>query len=81
MLVCRVTLGDTLVEKQYRGNYNPTDYWFGRRTEPDKPNGGIFNGVIGESKKNGGSDLVYREYVVYESSQVYPEYVVYFKRK
>ncbi|GAM20617.1 hypothetical protein SAMD00019534_037920 [Acytostelium subglobosum LB1] len=82
LLVCRVTLGDCLVENVFRGNA-PGKFWYGRRTEPTKPDGKtIYNSVIGESKSNYGpkAELQLREYIVYESSQVYPEYKVYFKR-
>ncbi|EFA76853.1 polyADP-ribose polymerase [Heterostelium album PN500] len=79
LLVCRVTLGDCLVENVFRGN-TPGKFWYGRRTEPKKPDGvNIYNSVIGESKANYGpkAELQLREYIVYESSQVYPEYKVY----
>ena len=59
-LLCRVTLGDTLIEKNYRGN-SPGQFWHARRREPEKPGGGIFNSVVGESRANGGSSLEFRE--------------------
>eukprot|EP01132_Coremiostelium_polycephalum_P011351 gene11351-13898_t len=83
LLVCRVVLGDALIEGIFRGNSKPGDFWHGRRTEPKKADGvSIHNSVIGESKANFGpkASLQLREYIVYESSQVYPEYKVYFKR-
>ncbi|EGC37994.1 hypothetical protein DICPUDRAFT_149379 [Dictyostelium purpureum] len=83
ILVCRVTLGDALVENVYRGNTKGS-FWHGRRTEPKKPDGvSIYNSVVGESKPNYGpkAALQLREYIVYESSQVYSEYKVYFHRK
>ncbi|EGG18645.1 poly(ADP-ribose) polymerase [Cavenderia fasciculata] len=82
LLVCRVILGETLVENVFRGN-NPGEFWHGRRTEPKRPDGvNIYNSVVGESKANHGSKatLQLREYIVYESGQVYPEYKVYYKR-
>ncbi|KAK5577210.1 hypothetical protein RB653_002150 [Dictyostelium firmibasis] len=82
LLVCRVVMGDCLVENVFRGN-GPGQFWNGRRTEPKKPNGiNIYNSVIGESKPNYGpkAALQLREYIVYESSQVFVEYKVYFKR-
>ena len=39
----------------------------------EKPGGGVYNSVIGESRANGGSALEFREYILYESKQVYPE--------
>ena len=59
-LLCRVTLGDTLIEKKYRGN-SPGQFWHARRREPEKPGGGIYNSVVGESRANGGSSLEFRE--------------------
>lgn len=81
MVVCRTVLGDTLVEGNYRGN-SPGQYWHGRRQEPEKPGGGVYNSVLGESKTNFGpaAALQLREYVVYESSQLYPEYVCHYRR-
>ncbi|KAN0044661.1 hypothetical protein ACTA71_006180 [Dictyostelium dimigraforme] len=82
LLVCRVVMGDCLVENVFRGN-GPGQFWNGRRTEPKKPNNiNIYNSVIGESKPNYGpkAALQLREYIVYESSQVFVEYKVYFKR-
>ncbi|KAF2072609.1 hypothetical protein CYY_006068 [Polysphondylium violaceum] len=82
LLVCRVVLGDSLIENVFRGN-SPGNFWHGRRTEPKKPDGiNIHHSVVGESKANYGpkATLLLREYIVYESSQVYPEYKVYFKR-
>ena len=59
-LLCRVTMGDTLIEKNYRGN-SPGQFWHARRREPEKPGGGIYNSVVGESRANGGSSLEFRE--------------------
>ena len=83
VLLCRVALGDPFIEKRYRGN-SDGDYWFGRRKEVEKTKRGqtgVYNSVIGESKTNGGNTLMLREYVVYDSAQVYPEYIVYYERK
>jgi hypothetical protein len=81
MLLPRVLLGHPLVEGLYRGN-SPGDYWHGRRQEPEKPGGGFYNSVLGESKTNFGpkATLQLREYVIYESSQVYPEYLLFYRR-
>ena len=97
VLLCRVALGDCLIEKNFRGN-GPGQFWHARRREPcarrpfekkkiplssgsrsvsavrrEKPGGGVYNSVIGESRANGGSALEFREYILYESKQVYPE--------
>eukprot|EP01048_Picozoa_sp_COSAG05_P006806 COSAG05_NODE_459_length_9617_cov_12.484661_8_plen_82_part_00 len=72
MLLCRCTLGNSLIEKKFRGN-GPGQYWHQRRREPEKPSGGIYNSVIGEGRANGGTALEFREYIIYEGKQVYPE--------
>jgi hypothetical protein len=80
MLLCRVTLGEPLIEVKFRGN-GVGEFWNGRRKEPTKPDGSLYNSVVGESKKNvPAAYLMFREYIVYESSQVYPEYKVFYKR-
>ena len=91
MLLARVLLGDALVEKKHRGN-RPGEFWHKRRSEPEKPGGGggggggggaaaVYNSVVGESIPNfSGATLQLREYIVYEASQIYPEYKVYYKR-
>ena len=82
LLLCRVCLGDPLIEKDYRGNSGPGDFWYQRRSEPSKTNGFIYQSVIGESKENyKKSSLKLREYIIYESKQVYAEYKVFYKRK
>merc|ERR1712137_535583 len=83
ILICRVALGDPFIEMKYRGN-SEGDYWCGRRREVEKTGRGqkgVYNSVIGESKQNGGNPLLLREYVVYDSAQVYPEYIVHYYRK
>jgi hypothetical protein len=35
---------------------------------------------MGESIKHGGSSLNYREFILYESGQAYPEYMIKYKR-
>lgn len=83
ILLCRVALGDPFIEIKYRGN-GDGEYWNGRRREVEKTGRGqkgVYNSVIGESQANGGNTLMLREYVVYESAQVYPEYIVYYYRK
>ena len=40
-----------------------------------------FDSIMGESKAFGGSHLNFREYVVYDRRQVYPAYVVSYKRR
>jgi Poly(ADP-ribose) polymerase catalytic domain len=82
MIVCRVMLGDALVECNYRGN-GVGQFWNGRRKEPENAaTGGVWNSVVGECKRNyANAALNLREYAVYESSQVYPEYVLHYVRE
>jgi len=82
MLLCRVILGDTHIclkydENKYKGDpRNPV------RRPPAKTEGGLdlYDSILGESKKNGADLLKYREFIVYDRRQVYPEYIVYYKR-
>ena len=81
-MLCRVALGDPFIEVNYRGN-KVGDYWHGRRCEVERSGRGqtgVYNSVIGESQVNGGTPLLLREYIVYDSAQVYPEYIIYYKR-
>lgn len=80
MLLCRVILGDALIEQNFRGNA-PGQFWHARRTAPIKPGGSCYHSVVGESKENyPAAALLLREYVIYECGQVYPEYVIFYKR-
>jgi hypothetical protein len=40
-----------------------------------------YDSILGESVSNGGNTLKNREVIVYDHSQSYPEFIVYFKRK
>lgn len=52
------------------------------RRPPNKPNSNdAYDSIVGESIANGGSDLAYREIILYERGQAYPEYLVIFKRE
>ena len=42
--------------------------------------GHLYDSVIGESIKYGGDTLKYREFILYESNQAYPKYVIRFRR-
>lgn len=35
---------------------------------------------MGESKENGGDALQYREFIIYDRFQVYPEYIISYNR-
>ena len=39
-----------------------------------------YDSVLGESKRNGGDTLEYREVVLYEPMQAYPEYEIHYRR-
>ncbi len=80
LLLCRVALGDGLVEKDYRGNA-PGQFWHQLRTEPKKASGHIYHSVIGESQQNyAHAALRLREYIVFEQTAVFPEYKIFYKR-
>eukprot|EP00928_Gymnodinium_smaydae_P037974 TRINITY_DN26297_c0_g1_i1.p1 TRINITY_DN26297_c0_g1~~TRINITY_DN26297_c0_g1_i1.p1 ORF type:complete len:779 (-),score=181.39 TRINITY_DN26297_c0_g1_i1:37-2373(-) len=69
MLLCRAALGRVYVEKKYseeryKGEFNPA-----RKLGADA--------VMGEAVKG---QLAFREYVVYNDSASYPEFIVHFKR-
>jgi hypothetical protein len=79
-LVCRVTLGDAFLETNYQGN-EPGQFWHHRRVEPTKPDGTPYHSVVAESRRNcKEAKLRLREYVVYDTCQVYPEYIVHYHR-
>ncbi|PRP80347.1 hypothetical protein PROFUN_11916 [Planoprotostelium fungivorum] len=84
LLLCRVIMGDVHIVT----NYNELTYK-GTISSPvrrppvkNKENPGeIYDSVLGESKKHIPSAfLSYREMVVYDRSQVYPEYIVHYRR-
>ena len=82
MVVYRATLGDIHVAKMY----DEKTYRKGEKTcrvrRPPFKNGTneLYDSVMGESKKHGGNLLQYRECILYDPSQAYPEYVIQFKR-
>ncbi|CAF1114973.1 unnamed protein product [Adineta steineri] len=63
-------------KKVYRGKGgNPI------RRSPFKDNSlDLYNSVMGESMKYSANSLQYREFILYESGQAYPEYVIQYKR-
>lgn len=69
LLVCRVTLGRML----YTEEVTPDTEELLRNVRA-----GGFNSVLGDREKARGT---YREFVVYESRQVYPEFVVIYRRE
>jgi hypothetical protein len=82
IILYRAVLGDVHVAKIY----DEKTYRHGKTTHrvrrpPLKPDGnGLYDSVMGESIKHGGDALQYREFILYEPGQAYPEYVINFKR-
>jgi hypothetical protein len=68
ILYCRVALGDAFRTSTQLKN---------RRRAPDKPDGrgSTFDSVVAR-----GGSQVHREFIVYDRNQVYPEFVIYYKR-
>mmetsp|Transcript_83947 Transcript_83947/g.271263 ORF Transcript_83947/g.271263 Transcript_83947/m.271263 type:complete len:894 (+) Transcript_83947:111-2792(+) len=67
ILLCRSTLGNVLVEREKRPS----------APELEEQCRAKYNSVCGDRWAAVGT---FREFVLYESSQVYPEYIVYYKR-
>jgi hypothetical protein len=80
IILYRTVLGDVHIAKQYdkkkyRGNTNRV------RRPPNKTHSiHLYDSVMGESIQHGGSSLNYREFILYESGQAYPEYMIKYKR-
>ncbi|CAF4593331.1 unnamed protein product [Rotaria sp. Silwood2] len=81
IILYRAVLGDLHIAKKYKKEtYRGKDKHRVCRP-PYKPNScNLYDSVMGESKKYGGDKLEYREFILYESAQAYPEYVIKFKR-
>jgi len=78
MIIARVLLGDSHICK----TYNESDYK-GKDKPPKKPDSDkYYDSIFAECKKNVPSahHLNYREFIVYEDSQIYPEFLVYYSR-
>jgi len=81
MLLCRVILGDVHIAMKYDTKiYKGTKEKPVRRPPSKSNNEELYDSVMGESKLHGGDTLNYREFIVYDRLQVYPEYVIYFNR-
>eukprot|EP01087_Luapelamoeba_hula_P022867 TRINITY_DN8303_c2_g1_i1.p1 TRINITY_DN8303_c2_g1~~TRINITY_DN8303_c2_g1_i1.p1 ORF type:complete len:423 (+),score=50.16 TRINITY_DN8303_c2_g1_i1:194-1462(+) len=75
MLICRVTLGEPWMRLE------PTDKQKPLRRPPERDNGYLFDSVIGESRAhNSDACLDFREFIVYDRRQAYPEYIVHYSR-
>ena len=75
MLLCRVLLGRIKVCKVYREE----DYK--QQHQPLQQRDAPYDSVLGEDMQHGGDALSFREIVVYDPAQIYPEFVVHYRRK
>lgn len=82
IILYRTTLGDIHIAKEYKKEiYQGIDKQHPVRRPPKKENATqLYDSVMGESRKYGGDQLNYREFIVYEGGQAYPEYVIRYKR-
>ncbi|UJR17101.1 hypothetical protein I4U23_003998 [Adineta vaga] len=81
MLLYRVSLGDVHIAKIYEKTIYRGQEKSPIRRPPMKENSlGLYDSVMGESKTHGGNALQYREFILYETGQAYPEYIIRFKR-
>ena len=89
MVLCRVLLGDIHVVKKYDvEKYRGVDASRPVRRPPNKPNSmEAYDSILGETQKNGATaasrkqrPLQFREYITYDDSCSYPEYVITYKR-
>lgn len=71
MLICRVTCGSCFYSDAVRPDVPEL------LSKVQSKGGGRFHAVLGDREKVRGT---YREFVVYDSDQVYPEYVVIYRR-
>ncbi|CAF1137147.1 unnamed protein product [Rotaria sordida] len=82
IVLYRAALGDVHVAMKYdKEKYRRGPNKQRVRRPPKKANDeDLYDSVMGESMENGGDQLKYREFILYESGQAYPEYVIYFRR-
>jgi hypothetical protein len=82
IILYRTILGDVHIVKQYKKDvYRGVDQQRPVRRPPLKENSDeLYDSLMGECKKYGGDRLNYREFVVYDSNQAYPEYLIQYKR-
>jgi len=76
MIISRVVIGDAFICKEYKD-----DLFKSKREAPLKDQKTHYDSVVGETVANGGTVLKFREYIVYERTQSYPEFVVTYQRK
>lgn len=81
MLVARVTLGDAHVCTEYDADaYRGPPGRPRRRPPVSTATGFVHNSIVCERIADGGSHLRFRELVVYDRFQCYPEYIIHYKR-
>jgi hypothetical protein len=83
MVLYRAVLGDVHVASKYdKLVYRKSGENERHVRRPPKKTGcqDLYDSVMGESIKNGGDKLQYREFILYERGQAYPEYVIDFRR-
>jgi len=82
MLICRVVLGDAYHCKEYNEEEFRGTLEAPVKSAPLKPGSNErYDSIFVAGKVNGGDLVVYNEFVVYDADQVYPEYVIEYKRK
>jgi hypothetical protein len=70
MLLCRVTCGNML----YCDDVRPNTTWL---TEQCTSDGASYHSVLGDREKARGT---YREFIIYDKDQAYPEFVIIYRR-
>jgi len=75
MLVCRVVMGSPAIQLQATNKEKPL------RRPPEREDGTMYDSVLGESRAwDNDASLDFREYIVYDRRQCYPEYVILYSR-
>lgn len=83
MILYRVVLGDVHVALNYdKEKYRDGAGKANRVRRPPTKTGcqELYDSIMGESMKHGGDRLNYREFILYEQGQAYPEYLINFRR-
>ena len=81
IVLYRALLGDVHVAQKYdKKKYKGEENCRVRRPPMKENRMDLYDSVLGESMKYGGDRLQYREVILYESGQAYPEYIIEFRR-
>jgi len=82
MLVCRVLLGVPFIcEKYDQAKFQGTAQRPVRQAPFKESSTERYDSIVVSGKVTGGDLVFYREFVVYNGFQVYPEYIVYYSRE